>query len=555
MKKIILLLCVFFIIFPLWAEYYYQDDIEIFTLTHLSRRMGKVIPFTSFPVHGSDILDFAYFLESTSSKLNENEISMLENLIEKLEKQKDKGIIINGGLKAAYEHRLSTGQFMLGEIELPEAEDVRRAYLNFSPVLSIYSSGGTFNGIWISAQADFRPAWSDEFAPWSNFFTKADIAFDFLKRGILAWNGEYINASISRDTIHWGNPAGSTLYPAGWLPHMDSIRMNVPIGPFSLDYILATIMPKRARHKDLELGEGFGFMYFDNENPSTILFAAHRFQWNFGRLKVGAGSTMVYARANNQFLITDILPVSIFHNADSSPNNMALILDIEWTIFPGFGLSAMVGFDDIDAKIFGIPDGSTPTIPGVIIQLEYSMASKNVFHYYMLEAGYTHYLWGSFEYNDTSPDSWKGVHLARAIYRYNPNKYAVLLPLTSPYGPASLWGKFNTKFIFPQWNLKIEAEMLLLFKNSKVNLIDTPYEENNSLLSFDQWFFAIDIPVTYKWRNLEFLVCPTLLLGSEGYAFECTIGVRFTLEGSKVYEKYSPNRSSKRRSRAESSSE
>ena len=559
LKGIILFVSLAAFAFPLWGDLYYTDDPEILNLIHLSRRMGKVIPFSSFPVHGSDILDFANFLLSgkAAGNLNETDRFLLEDLIDGLEKQREGGILIKGGLAAAYEHRFSTGVVTIEDEDLPNAEDVRRAYTNFSPFLSLYAGGGTFNGVWLAAQIDIRPSWEDDFSPMNNFLTKVNISYDFVKKGILAWNGAYMNLSVSRDTVHWGNPQGSTLYPSALLPHMDSVSMNVPLGPFTFDYMLASIMPKRAhpkyrdiddaidRHypdaigRDNSLGDHFGFMKDpDSSNPSAVLMAAHRFQWNFGRVKAGVGGTIVYARPNNQFLVTDFLPVLVYHNSDSVPNNLSMVLDAQWAIVSGLSLSVMFGFDDIGGGAIGIPDGEIPTIPGAVLQLEYSTAGSKLFQFYMLEAGYTHYLWGNFGYeeNDEKLRDMYGVYLARAIYRYTPNKNALLLPLTSPYGPGSLWGKLKADLFFRSLNIRAGAELLFLAKNSEVNLVDTFYGAKDSLNSFDRFFFVLDIPVSYiinyKPGSLEFSVWPTVFFGSEGTAFECTLGVRWSMKGS-----------------------
>jgi hypothetical protein len=309
--------------------------------------------------------------------------------------------------------------------------------------------------------------------------------------------------------------------------------------------MLGSIMPKKARH-DVDsaisgtpaggpLGEHFGFMNGQPDvSPSTILVASHRFQWNFGAVKTGIGGTVVYARSNNEFLITDVLPIIIYHNSDSVPNNLNMILDVQWAVGPGLSLSAMLGFDDISARTFGIADGDTPTIPGAILQLEYSAAADTLTQYYMLEGGYTHYLWGNFAYTD-GPDDWYGVYLARGIYRYPLFKYAVLLPLTSPYGPGSLWGKLKTSFGFPRRSIRAGAELLFLAKNSKANLVDTPYQADAGLNSYNRWFFALDIPLSYTWRDLEFSVSPAVLWGTGGQALECTLGVKWSLEGSKFF--------------------
>ena len=554
MKKILVLICVFLCAFPLWGEYFYNDDAEIFTLSHICRRMGKTLPFTSFPVHGSDILDYAHTLtqDTAVTLLNDVENGMLDSLILKLENMRNLNLSAGGRVGAAYEHRLSSGSFLFGDKELPESEDVRRAYLGFPPFFNVYGETGFFEGLHLALNVDLRPSWENNLSPSSNFPEKVDVMFDMITKGIFSYNGKYLNLMIGRDSAHWGNAAGSTLYASSLIPHLDGIRMNVPLGRFTFDYSLSTIMPKRARYRDVDdaarrdypelensfnvnqknrLGDHFGFMKdVSDDNPSIIFFMQNRFQWNYGKVKAGIGSTVVYARGNNQFLFTDFLPVFNHHNADSAPNNFSLILDAQWTIFPGFSISAMVGFDDISAKSFGLPDGEVPTIPGAIIQLEYGRADGNLFQRYMLETGYTHYLWGNFAYTD-EPESWYGVYLARAIYRFTPNAYAVLLPLTSPYGPGSLWAKFNGKFTFTQINLEAGFEVLLLFKNSGANLVMTPYEEDGSLAGFDRWFLTVDVPLTYKWRDFKFLVSPALLISRYKTVFGCTLGFRWQTEG------------------------
>ena len=560
-KNSLILLCLLVFAFPLWGDYYYTDDPEMLNLIHICRRMGKVLPFSSFPVHGSDILDFADFLlqDKSASRLNETDRALLEELIDGFEKQRKGEIILKGALAAAYEHRFSAGAFTIEGEEVPNAIDVHRAYLDFSPVLGLDAAVGTFKGIWIAGRFELRPSWENDYSPMNNFFTKVDINYDIVNKGILAWNGKYVNLSVSRNSVHWGNPQGSTLYPSALLPHLDHVDMNVPLGPFSFDYMFATVMPKRSKFRDVDswidrdypfpeypvrdpknpLGDYFGFLRDRSDvNPSVILMAAHRLQWNFGRVKAGVGGTIVYARSNNQFLVTDFLPVIVYHNSDSVPNNLALLLDAEWLIVPGLSLSLMVGFDDINAQSFGLPDGQIPTIPGAVLQLEYSLNSKKIFQSYLLETGYTHYLWGNFAYTD-DPKEWYGVHLARAIYRYTPDKYAVLLPLTSPYGPGSLWGKLKADIYFHNVNIHAGADFLFLAKKEGVNLVDTPYKADNALNSFDLFYFSLDLPVSYTLRTkagaLDFTISPAFLWGTEGTAFECTLGIKWSMKGSRFF--------------------
>jgi hypothetical protein len=538
-RRILALIFLFFTGALLWGEYFYTGDPELLVLAHISRRMGRALPFSSFPVHGGDMLDYAEELLALpgTQALEETDRLMLTGLIASLEEQRG-GIRISGALGLAYEHRLSTGPFTIDGETVPNAEDFRRAFLNFSPVLDLQAGAGVFEGPWIAGEVNIRPPWKGDYSSYSNFAPEVDITYDILKRGIFAWNGRYLNFFMGRDTVHWGNPSGATLYPSALLPYLDSIRLNVPLGPFSFDYLLGAIIPKKAPHDvyDADYAPApdpytnyFGFL--DDPNPSTILVAAHRFQWNFGSLKAGAGGTVVYVRSNNAFHLTDVLPIMIYHNADINPNNLSMILDLSWAVMPGLNLSVMAGFDDISARTFGIPDVDIPTIPGGIVQLEYSTAGSTLFQHYTLEGGYTHYLWGNYTFNDP-PFIQDEVRLAKALYRYAPNKEAVLLPLTSPYGPGTIWGKASANFRFPQRHIRAGADILFLAKNSKVNLVDTPYHEDGGLDAYDRWFIALDLPITYTWHNFDFFLKPSLLWGTGGRALECTLGLKWTLEGA-----------------------
>jgi hypothetical protein len=524
------------------AEYFYPDGEEIKLIEHVARRMGRVSPFSSFPVHGSDLLEFAEKLaaDPAASRLDGADIKILDALVTQLGQRRE-GVQAAGNLALAYQQRFSSNSFTIDDPDkMANAEDFRRVFLDMAPFLSFGASGGTFTGPWVAAQFDIRPAWKDEYNPSSNFLKEAEITYDILKRGVFAWNSRYINFFAGRDTTHWGNPAGSTLYASKLLPYVDSIRLNVPLGPFSFDYLLGSIIPKRAWHDVYDVDPPpvpwtnyFGFL--DDERPSTILVAAHRFQWNFGRIKAGVGGTVVYVRVNNAFHITDVLPVMVYHNADVAPNNLSAAADLTWTVFPGFSVSGMLGFDDISARMFGIPDGDIPTIPGVILQADYSVMTESAFMDFHLEGGYTHYLWGNFHYDDPPFDrpGQREARLARAIFRYGPNHKAVLLPLTSPYGPGAVWGKFSASLDFPERRVKAGGELLLLTKNRDVNLVDTIYSIDDPTQDSGRlWYASLRFPVSYTRKSLVFSAQPGVRISERDIAFECTLGLRFSVSGT-----------------------
>jgi hypothetical protein len=360
---------------------------------------------------------------------------------------------------------------------------------------------------------------------------------------MLFWNGNHVNVGIGRDKVHFGNTAGASLYPSAALPYLDGIRLSTPIGPFTMDYSLSTIQPRRAKGiedgilvKGEDAYEHFGFMM--DENPSIILTATHHFQWNFGRVKAGIGGTVVYARSNNMFLITDIIPVQIWHNADIRPNNLNMILDASWAVYPGFTLSGMFGFDDINAGMFGISDSAVPTIPAAILQLEYDLVTPALKANFLVETGATHFLWGNYGY-DGAPDDgkpWGGVYLARAIYRYSPNNDGVLLPLTSPYGPGVCWGRLKSNFTIPDIpSLEIGADILLLTKIRGANLVTTEYKNDGVDDESRFWYFSLDLPCAYSWKFLRFSLTPALLINDGDVGFEFNLGVIYKLQGKTYF--------------------
>ncbi|MDR2028170.1 MAG: hypothetical protein LBP93_01385 [Treponema sp.] len=517
----------------LWGELFYEDSPEVSLLRRLYRRAGKVLPLSAYPVHGSDLAELGEKLSTLKS--GEDQL-LLEELLDRLKPKEEEALFLHGSLAAAYEHRFRTGSTLVDDGAVKNGEDVRRAYLGFSPLLSLEGGVEKFTGPYTELQAELRPPWKEDFSPYNNFvpLPEVDISFDLLSKGIFSWNGKHLDVSIGRDRVHFGHTPGASLYPSGRLPYQDGLRLSVPLGPFSFDYLLATIQPKKASHdvdpnrnaKEQD-SDAFGFM--KDSNPTTILTAVHRFQWNFGALKAGIGGTVVYARSNNMFLMTDILPVFIYHNADIRPNNLNMIFDLSWTFYPGFTLTGILGFDDISAKALGLPDGPTPTIPAGILQLEYSAAPGPVPDF-LLEGGYTHYLWGNYAFGDADEVSWGEAPLARAIYRYAPNNQAILLPLTSPYGPGTIWGRLVSALDFPQFNLKIKADLLILSKLDGVNLVDTPYAGDDEVKNGRRILYvSLDLPCTYTWKYLELLFSPALLIKDRRAALECTVGLHFRL--------------------------
>ncbi|WP_010255505.1 hypothetical protein [Treponema primitia] len=549
----------FILFFVLWfslpglsfGETYFIDSSEVRTLRYLYSRAKKVFPFSAFPVHGSDLLDIAEKLPPLSSEQDQR---LLDSLIAEFKNQQENNISLKGNLTASYVHRLRTASVLADDELVKNGMDFQRQYLSAPPILDLNAGIGTFTGIYVEGEIGLRKAWYDDYDPTNNFLFPApdselDINFDILNRGMLFWNGEHINVGLGRDKVHFGNTPGGTLYPSASLPYLDGLRISTPIGPFSMDYSLSTIQARRAKKLEGKniLNGGYNGYYYDayknfgfmmDENPTIILTATHRFQWNFGQIKTGLGGTVVYARSNNMFLMTDIIPIQIWHNADVRPNNLNMVLDASWALYPGLTLSGIVGFDDINANFIGINDSEVPTIPAGILQLEYNLLTPALKANFLFEAGATHFLWGNYGY-DGEPDDgkpWGGVYLARAIYRYSPSNDGVLLPLTSPYGPGVYWGRVTSSFTISDIpSFEIGADLLLLTKIRGANLVTTGYSNDGVADESRYWFFSLDLPCAYTWKFLQFSFTPALLVNDGDIGFELNLGLRYKIQGKTYF--------------------
>jgi hypothetical protein len=537
-------LVLFFVwgLLPLWGETYRPLSPEVTELRYLYRRASRAFPFFSYPVHGSDLLRAAEDLEG---RLRGADVDSLDRIIQDLSVHK-RGIFLRGASSLSYVHRLRSGGVLLDPGTVKNAQDFRRAYLSLPPFFTLSAAGGTFTGLFLEAAAGQRDAWTEDYKPDNNFVlpaSKVEFASDVFATGIIAWNGTYIDTFFGRDNLHFGETPGASLYPSREVPYLDGLRISILFRHFSMDYLLSTIQPKKAPYditdaepnafKGKDGREYFGFM--TDPDPSIIMTALHHFGWNFGPVKAGVGATVVYARSNNMFTFTDIIPISSWHNADMRPNNMNIIFELNWAFYPGFALTGMFGFDDINLNNIGVSDSGTPTIPAGIFQAEYGRRGEHLNADFLLEAGYTHYLWGNFSY--ATDDTWGGAPLARAIYRYAPNKEAVLLPLTSPYGPGTIWGRLVSSLTFPRFNAKVSADLLVLTKNRDVNLIDTLYDSSDPTHHSPRiWYVSLDLPGVYTWRWFEFSLAPALIIRNKKAVFECSLGLKFVLGGQTYFK-------------------
>ncbi len=126
-----------------------------------------------------------------------------------------------------------------------------------------------------------------------------------------------------------------------------------------------------------------------------------------------------------------------------------------------------------------------------------------------LEAGYTHYLWGNFSIDgqgglpDVDP-------LARCQYRFLLNNLgqAALIPLTSPYGPGSLWFLVSGGQELGSTGLRLGTDILLLGKDTEANLIMTPYDTSVQNAPWE-FFGQFGLNLRYRRGDFDATVAPS----------------------------------------------
>jgi hypothetical protein len=460
------------------------------------------------------------------------------------------GVKLAAELDLALQYRYRSSDMLVEDYQDKSGIDLQRDYFDVPPLASGSLDLGDTQGLAVGLGAELRREFNSDND--EGYFQSMN--FDFvgrsrdpiamekaaITRGVLYWRSPSIDLALGRDRVDYGKELEGTLYPSSRLPYLDAFRAQGRLGPFTLDWMVATIDAVKAfkgvdvdpnwvhdpnsadLNSDGVLDDPTAYGFEDGTNPTTILEALHRLSWNFGKFRVGLAENCIVARRNNRILIQDVLPLVSWHQASVMPNNMTLYWDIAWEPAPGLSFAAEGGYDDINANIFGVGDSEVPTIDAYVLGGRYrSDEGRGSLDAYF-EAGYTHYLWGNFsaykqgDITDVDP-------LARAIYRFRLNDGGALLSLTSPYGPGALWLRLEGG-CRPWADLgpRIGAELLLLSKNKEANLIDTPYDQ--SAKDGDRLFFgSLTLPVSWTLGAFELSAAPAALVRNQTWWVEATI--------------------------------
>ena len=112
--------------------------------------------------------------------------------------------------------------------------------------------------------------------------------------------------------------------------------------------------------------------------------------------------------------------------------------------------------------------------------------------------------------------------LARMQYRYLASDgEAILLPLTSPYGPGAVWCKAGGSLALGASGFTLGAELLYLAKNPLANLITTEVYDNTTAPSADcVHYLEFSVPARYRYRAWLAGLTPALLWREGDWSFE-----------------------------------
>lgn len=503
-------------------------------------RAGLASPFTSFPVGIRQC-------ESAVEELRMNP-SADPDVLSRLDELLVSYMIgaVEAGADLAYQMYLRTSDELIETASVTNGIDLYRLYLNQpAPVRADVAYSGRA-GFSLRAESTLRRENDSKRFHLDNFWQMGGAGnpvgienHDFT-RGYVAYSNGTFRVLFGRDKIHLGPETFSSILPSNRLPYWDSLRATVPMGPVRMDWYLSTI-PSYKLDDDAPLDAPTNpFGYYGESDQNIILNALHRFEWRSQSFRVALTGNVIYVRPNNYFELSDLFPALSWHANDVEPNNLCLVLDFSWAFLPGWTLSGQAGYDDISATIVGVGDNKVPTIDAYVLGLRWDGGTIQRRQNALLEFGFTHYLWGSYDEVATGHDFATGSSsgtLARAIYRFRLDWGAAALPLTSPYGPGALWlrGGYSFKNLIP--GMDLHAEGLVLSKNTLANLITTDYTADSTVENGARNLYTeISLGLSYEFAGIQFLLQPLFAVRDDKAWAELSLGVSYGFHMKKQVE-------------------
>lgn len=339
----------------------------------------------------------------------------------------------------------------------------------------------------------------------------------FVQNGYVFYNFEPLSVLFGRIPVHFGHPEFSSMLPSSRLPYMDSLYIKLPIGFVTMNLLISSLENREgigdiaANNSVLGPADGSSLYAFED---TSIMTALHRFDMHWDNFNFSVAGFSIISRPGNTFNLGDFFPVIIWHNTDFGWHNLLMVFEASYAPFNGMDLYVQAGFDDINiSDLLGIADSGNPTIDSYILGVLYHNKFSDFSIKSKLEFGYTHYLWGNF-YDGTEPGGRGDHRFERAIYRYRMDGGIRILPLTSPFGPGSLWIELDL-LLFDFYNFTINLNTVYLEKINNVDLINTPYIRNDNIRAANGVTRSVDINLTVSFSPLNWLnfsINPGLLI-------------------------------------------
>jgi hypothetical protein len=464
---------------PLWSYQTYEAlSPQIREARRLYALGGRAFPLTAFPLTAETLGEIAGELVR-DPRLNPDLRLAAAALLESLPLPRAQGEVLTGADLGADLEGALAGDFVVEPVRWFYDRFV--AYPDFFK-LKTYVQKKDLPGLQFSLGLK-RIYRTGEIPPHNLFYTPNDwmsLENFMIRSGFFAWQNQGFEIRLGRSPVHYGDPRWTGFLPSWRLPYLDALEYRYRWGNWEM-VSSVSVLDNRMGEEERDFftsggslasygspdriylgsnrkgGDSWFYLAPPSSDPSApplgaenklslgfgqtiILNALHRFTWRNRFLSLGITGNMVAARENNALHLADIFPVFSWHNAEVGGHNFSLVAEALWTILPGLDLYLQAAYDDISATdLLGIADTAIPTIDAYLLGLGWETGLAGRPLSVRLEAGVTHYLWGSFHAYDEA----KGNYLGRAIYRYRAQKETRIMPLTSPYGPGARWLELN----------------------------------------------------------------------------------------------------------------
>jgi len=457
-----------------------------------------------------------------------------------------------------YEYRYApSGLLLVEEPAVKSGIDLMRDYFERAPVARAAIGYGGDEGVSVAFESTFRSQWEGEWYKADNLpGTGADpdplsIENFFITRGVAYWRSPSLSFAFGRDRVDYGGILEGSLLPSTRLPYLDNLRARWSLGGFTVDYMVATIQAIRSWDGiDVDPNDHtvrppnpapVVYGWESDDEATVIVEGLNRFSWKIGTFSIGFSDHAMIARRNNKFYLTDFFPIMSRHQTAIEQTNNNAILDFAWAPLEGLDFAGQLGFDDIDLNGIGIGDTGTPTTPAFVLGGRYHGDIDGNSLEATFETGWTHYLYGNYDGTEIDSEGYV-IPLMRLQYRFLSDSGALLLPLSSPYGPGAFWIKASGSVGIDATGLSAGFDFLYLAKNPAANLIDTAVYDNVTTEGTPSVHFAsLSLPLTYSWRNWLLSASPAVLVREGDWRFEATFLASYRLRlGNEAKSEPSP---------------